>query len=249
MKKMICLLTCIFIWLFLISPAFAKNNNEIIGFWFGTYTANQGETSLLISIFNENSQNTKAIFIFGPTYRNSSVPSGSFYMDVTYDKNTSEVELVGIEWIDRPNNYYMLDLSGVVSPQNDNMKMTGSAYASKNDPFPYGGGKQGDFLLIRPTVCYGLHNGELQVFIEPEGARNAGAQWRREGTTTWNSSGHIESNLPIGKYTVHFKVVPGWRPEETINVKVQPDTTTQATGYYFEQAMVLPGVMLLLLDE
>ena len=143
------------------------DNNEITGLWFGTYTANQGETSLLINIFNDNSQDTKAIFIFGPTYRNSSVPSGSFYMNGTYDKETSKIDLVGIEWIDRPTNYYMLDLSGIISIVNNKMRMTGGTYESINNPFPFGSGKQGDFLLIRRCVQTVLDTSKAQGFVFP----------------------------------------------------------------------------------
>jgi len=77
----------------------------------------------------------------------------------------------------------------------------------------------------------------------------AGAQWIIQGTATWYYSGETVRNIPIGRYTIEFKVVPGWRPERTITVTVQANKTTTATGFYLEQAGIMPEVMMLLLDE
>lgn len=52
--------------------------------------------------------------------------------------------------------------------------------------------------------------GSLQVTIEPQEAVDAGAQWRRAGTTTWYDSGYIETDIPAGEYTIEFKYVPGY---------------------------------------
>ena len=65
----------------------------------------------------------------------------------------------------------------------------------------------------------------------------------------WYDNGVTVPNIPVGTYTIEFKVVPGWRPEETITVNVEANTTATRTGYYFEQAMLLPGVLMLLLDD
>ena len=91
--------------------------------------------------------------------------------------------------------------------------------------------------------------GSLVFYMEPQGAVNAGAQWRRKGTSIWYDSGFTETKVPVGTYTIEFKVVPGWRPEETITVTVEADKKAIGTGSYFEQTTALPGVMMLLLDE
>ena len=91
--------------------------------------------------------------------------------------------------------------------------------------------------------------GSLVVHMEPQEARDAGAQWRRKGTSTWYDSGYTETNVPIGNYIVEFKVVPGWRPEGIITVIVEADKTVTGKVSYFELVTGLSGVMMLLLDE
>ena len=87
------------------------------------------------------------------------------------------------------------------------------------------------------------------IYIQTQDDLLAGAQWIIQGTTTWYYSGGTASNIPIGTYTIEFKVVPGWRPEGTITVTVEEGKTATGTGLYFEQATVLPGVLMLLLDD
>jgi hypothetical protein len=52
--------------------------------------------------------------------------------------------------------------------------------------------------------------GFLSITVEPEAARQAGAQWRRTGTTAWLDSGVEESDVPVGTHIVEFKKIPGW---------------------------------------
>ncbi|MEW5785838.1 MAG: peptidoglycan DD-metalloendopeptidase family protein, partial [Bacillota bacterium] len=52
--------------------------------------------------------------------------------------------------------------------------------------------------------------GSLCVTISPQGAINAGAQWRIVGTSTWFNSGYTQSGVPTGSYTVEYKAVSGW---------------------------------------
>jgi hypothetical protein len=94
-----------------------------------------------------------------------------------------------------------------------------------------------------------FRTGSLRVFIEPSEAVDAGAQWRIKGTSTWYYSGETLRNISIGTYTIEFKVVPGWRPDGTVIVTVEEDKTLTGTGYYFEKAALLPGVLMLLLDD
>ena len=57
--------------------------------------------------------------------------------------------------------------------------------------------------------------GSLMVTIEPEAARNAGAQWRRTGTENWYGSGYMETNVPTGIHTMEFKPIAGWTTPAT----------------------------------
>ena len=95
--------------------------------------------------------------------------------------------------------------------------------------------------VVEPT-------GSLRVVIQPQAAADAGAQWRRVGTTTWFDSGYTETNVPIGQYTIEFKAVPGWKPLENIIVTVTAGGSATYAGSYVEQKAVLPGVLLLLLE-
>jgi hypothetical protein len=74
--------------------------------------------------------------------------------------------------------------------------------------------------------------GSLMVSIEPAGARDAGAQWRRAGTSTWLDSGQTESGIATGEYTVEFKDLAGWDAPDDIQVQVNEGETTSATGIY-----------------
>ncbi len=89
--------------------------------------------------------------------------------------------------------------------------------------------------------------GSLLVSIEPDGARNMGALWRRFGTDTWRESGAKESNLLVGAYAVEFKDVQGWTTPAGVVVQIVNGQTTSVTGSY--RIKSLPGVMMLLLDE
>jgi len=90
-------------------------------------------------------------------------------------------------------------------------------------------------------------SGSLRVGIHPNGAVNAGAHWRRVGTTTWRNDWSIEHNIPAGDYQVEFQPVPGWRPPETINVTVSTNQLRTFTGTYLPVTQL--GVIMLLLDE
>lgn len=78
--------------------------------WEGVYTANQGETSLVLEINKHN-----AIFTFGPTSNNTEVESGSYYMGKEeINTDTGYIKLTATEWIDKPDGYSMLNLIGIV---------------------------------------------------------------------------------------------------------------------------------------
>jgi len=92
-----------------------------------------------------------------------------------------------------------------------------------------------------------VSSSSLRLGIHPNSAVNAGAQWRRVGTTSWRDDWSIEHNVPAGNYQVEFKQVPGWRPPETINVTVSTNQLRTFTGTYLPATQ--PGVIMLLLDE
>ncbi|WP_045215356.1 DUF1566 domain-containing protein [Desulfonatronovibrio magnus] len=93
---------------------------------------------------------------------------------------------------------------------------------------------------VRDDATTGQY-GSLTILIEPSGARDAGAQWRRTGTSKWFSSGFTETNVLIGSHTVEFKVIGGWITPEGITVSISEGETTTATGTYISTEMPVAG--------
>lgn len=57
----------------------------------------------------------QAIFTFSSTPSNQKVPKGSFLMAGSYNAKSGDIKLGGISWINRPKNYGMVPLSGVMN--------------------------------------------------------------------------------------------------------------------------------------
>jgi hypothetical protein len=104
-------------------------------------------------------------------------------------------------------------VTGWTSPANQNVSISNGA-------------------MTNATGSYTLQTGSLNVTISPQGAIDAGAQWRRTGTATWLSSGTVESEIPVGSYVVEFKSVTGWTSPANQNVSISNDATTNAGGTY-----------------
>ncbi|MGD0077638.1 MAG: hypothetical protein ABSB91_03315 [Sedimentisphaerales bacterium] len=83
---------------------------------------------------------------------------------------------------------------------------------------------------------YILQSGSLFVTISPQKAIDAGAQWRRAGTTTWLNSGYTESSVPVGSYTVEFKGIAGWNTPINQSRAINDGQNTSAIGIYTRQA-------------
>jgi hypothetical protein len=84
----------------------------------------------------------------------------------------------------------------------------------------------------RATGTYIIQAGYLRVTIGPSGAVNAGAKWRRVGTSIWRSNGTTEAGIPVGQYTVEFSDVVGWTKPDNQTVAISIGQTTTATGTY-----------------
>lgn len=74
--------------------------------------------------------------------------------------------------------------------------------------------------------------GSIRVTIEPAGARSAGAQWRRTGTSTWRNSGATESGVAPGGHTVEFKAISNWDKPANASVTVTAGGTATMTKSY-----------------
>lgn len=58
----------------------------------------------------------EATFNFYGTAKNPNLPKGKYLMRGVYNSDTRELKLGGIGWIDRPENYDMVPLSGKIGP-------------------------------------------------------------------------------------------------------------------------------------
>jgi len=76
-----------------------------------------------------------------------------------------------------------------------------------------------------------LATGSLQVTIEPEQARNAGAQWRVDGGN-WMNSGDTLTGIVTGAHTLTFLAVSGWDAPSNQPVTIQASQTASTTGTY-----------------
>ncbi|MBQ3055325.1 MAG: S-layer homology domain-containing protein [Oscillospiraceae bacterium] len=84
---------------------------DLVGTYKGSYIQNQGETGLTLTVYEENGQ-YKAIFDFYNLPGKTNAKSGKYYMNVSYDKNTKDYIFKATEWIERPSNYFLVDLRG-----------------------------------------------------------------------------------------------------------------------------------------
>ena len=87
----------------------AAEMNALLGNWTGSYTCNQGATSLVLQISGGSSPDElDVVFLFGPTSSNPSVPEGSYSMTATMSGD--DLQFTPDSWIDRPGEYMMVPL-------------------------------------------------------------------------------------------------------------------------------------------
>jgi uncharacterized repeat protein (TIGR02543 family) len=81
------------------------------------------------------------------------------------------------------------------------------------------------------TAHFVRHTGALSVTLEPEAARDAGAQWSIDAGETWHDSGD-GLILPTGTYTVTYRSLAAWDAPADTPVEVVKDGATTHTGTY-----------------
>ncbi|HPA45425.1 MAG TPA: kelch repeat-containing protein [bacterium] len=97
---------------------------------------------------------------------------------------------------------------------------------------------------VLQTCAYQPPAGALQVTLDPQGALDAGAQWRRGGTTEWHNSGDTEIGVPVGPQVLEFKRIIGWANPVNVNVMIQADQTVVTEGTYTIPSAVNPTIWL-----
>ena len=77
---------------------------------------------------------------------------------------------------------------------------------------------------------------QLQVFIEPDDAVEAGAQWSHNSGITWNESGHLETHLDAETFEISFQSIEGWIAPDSETVSLSNGVLTVLTNRYVEAA-------------
>ena len=77
-------------------------------------------------------------------------------------------------------------------------------------------------------------SGSVAVSISPQGAVDAGAQWKVD-TGNWQSSGATVSGLTAGAHTLSFKDVTGWNSAAAKTIYIGDGQTAYESGVYVQQ--------------
>ena len=93
----------------------AESAPTLLGKWRGSYTCLQGRTGLLLAIDDAVGGVFTGEFAFFPLPENPKVPKGRFAIAGTFNSKSRGVAVKGVRWIEQPENYLMVDLSGTLS--------------------------------------------------------------------------------------------------------------------------------------
>ena len=93
--------------LFVIPAQAAGPMEEVLGVYEGYYYAQQGQTGVTLTVYQEGGA-VKALFDFYNLPNRTNAKDGKFYMDVSYDNGIYTFDAT--QWIDRPSGYETVDL-------------------------------------------------------------------------------------------------------------------------------------------
>jgi hypothetical protein len=109
-RVLACLLAC------LLAAGVARANSapRIVAEFRGSYICAQGETALTLKVLApEPGKKQAAVFVFGPTPGNPSVPDGAFLMRGVVDLKGGRLELEPDAWLVQPPGYVMVGMAGM----------------------------------------------------------------------------------------------------------------------------------------
>lgn len=87
------------------------------------------------------------------------------------------------------------------------------------------------------TYTQSTQYGAIKVDIYPSQAVASGAQWRlNEGT--WQNSGTVLGNTPVGSYNLNFKSITGWTAPASKSVTIYANQTINESGTYVQYGSV-----------
>lgn len=111
------------------TPAAAVDANVVDGVFTGGYTCAQGTTFLELTLDGDYSGFVRGTFRFNSARwnggENRSVPEGKFAMTGRLN-DQGQIVLVGDHWIQRPVDYAMVNLAGVVARQGGTLVIAGN---------------------------------------------------------------------------------------------------------------------------
>ena len=102
-------------------------------------------------------------------------------------------------------------------------------------------GEPGEGGIIEGEVSAG----ELQVFIEPAVAIEAGALWNLDGGS-WQTSGLLMADIHAGDHIISFMEVSDWIEPESMEITLSPGESKVVIGLY---SMMIPQAVEKLADE
>ena len=89
--------------------------------------------------------------------------------------------------------------------------------------------------VITRSATY-VKKSSITVTLNPQGARDAGARWRRQGTTTWFASGEKEEGLDSGGYVIEFKDTLGYNTPADLPYNLSQSQDAELVATYTEKA-------------
>lgn len=94
-------------------------------------------------------------------------------------------------------------------------------------------------LCILPINVFAEDFGQISVTIGPQDAVNLGAKWRLWNSDTWQDSGTILSDVPVGDYIIIFKDVPGYYKSSSRFIEVTVNQTYNLSATYLQDGNVI----------
>jgi TolB-like protein len=104
------------------------SENDLVGVWKGSYFAGQGETAMILTVYEERGKYIAICDCYNLPGKSNS-REGKFYLSVSYNRAREKFYLKALEWIENPGGgYVMSDLDGTITRDVFSGTLTGSNY-------------------------------------------------------------------------------------------------------------------------
>jgi hypothetical protein len=88
---------------------------SLIGRWQGSYLCNWGRTGVLVTIAKAEDPAFEGELAFYPLPEEPNLPRGRFTIAGTFDIASRILVIHGVSWLERPQGYEMVDVTGMLS--------------------------------------------------------------------------------------------------------------------------------------